>query len=93
MRSVVSNYPMVAVPEMSAEIASKVQAVVVEKLKGRHLEVHSVALADIELAKIVLEAVENASKRRSRKKGTKGIRTRHCGEGSGDRQAACARRG
>jgi regulator of protease activity HflC (stomatin/prohibitin superfamily) len=58
VRSVVSNYPMVSVPEMSAEIASKVQAVVVEKLKGRHLEVHSVALADIELAKIVLEAVE-----------------------------------
>ncbi|CAE6749361.1 prohibitin family protein [Nitrospira defluvii] len=58
VRSVVSNYPMVSVPEKSAEIASKVQAVVVEKLKGRHLEVHSVALADIELAKIVLEAVE-----------------------------------
>lgn len=58
VRSVVSNYPMVAVPEMSAEIASKVQAVVVEKPKGRHLEVQSVALADIELAKIVLEAVE-----------------------------------
>ncbi len=58
VRSVVSNYPMVSVPEKSAEIASKVQAVVVEKLKGRHLEVQSVALADIELAKIVLEAVE-----------------------------------
>lgn len=58
VRSVVSNYPMVSVPEMSAEIASKVQAVVVDKLKGRHLEVHSVALADIELARIVLEAVE-----------------------------------
>src|SRR6476659_3434513 len=58
VRSVVSNYPMVNVPEQSAEIASKVQAVVVEKLKGRHLEVASVALADIELAKIVLEAVE-----------------------------------
>ena len=58
VRSVVSNYPMVNVPEQSAEIAAKVQAVVVEKLKGRHLEVSSVALADIELAKIVLEAVE-----------------------------------
>jgi regulator of protease activity HflC (stomatin/prohibitin superfamily) len=58
VRSVVSNYPMVSVPEKSAEIASKVQAVVVEKLKGRHLEVQSVALADIELARIVLEAVE-----------------------------------
>ena len=58
VRSVVSNYPMVNVPEQSAEIAAKVQAVVVEKLKGRHLDVASVALADIELAKIVLEAVE-----------------------------------
>jgi len=58
VRSVVSNYPMVQVPEKSAEIASKVQAVVVEKLKGRHLEVASVALADIELAKVVLAAVE-----------------------------------
>jgi len=58
VRSVVSNYPMVTVPEKSAEIASKVQAVVVEKLKGRHLEVASVAMADIELAKLVLEAVE-----------------------------------
>lgn len=58
VRSVVSNYPMVSVPEKSAEIAGKVQAVVVDKLRGRHLEVHSVALADIELAKIVLEAVE-----------------------------------
>lgn len=58
VRSVVSGYAMVHVPEKSAEIASKVQAVVVEKLKGRHLEIASVALADIELAKVVLEAVE-----------------------------------
>ena len=58
VRSVVSNYPMVTGPERSAEIAAKVQAVVVEKLKGRHLEVASVALADIELARIVFEAVE-----------------------------------
>lgn len=58
VRSVVSYYPMVTVPEKSAEIASKVQAVVVEKLKGRHLEVASIAMADIELAKVVLDAVE-----------------------------------
>jgi len=58
VRSVVSGYAMVHVPEKSAEIASKVQAVVVEKLKGRHLEIASVALADIELAKVVLDAVE-----------------------------------
>ncbi len=58
VRSVVSGYAMVTVPEKSTEIASKVQAVVVEKLKGRHLEIASVALAEIELAKIVLEAVE-----------------------------------
>jgi regulator of protease activity HflC (stomatin/prohibitin superfamily) len=58
VRSVVSGYAMVTVPEKSTEIASKVQAVVVDKLKGRHLEIASVALAEIELAKIVLEAVE-----------------------------------
>lgn len=58
VRSVVSGYAMVHVPEKSAEIASKVQAVVVEKLKGRHIEVTSIALADIELAKVVLDAVE-----------------------------------
>jgi regulator of protease activity HflC (stomatin/prohibitin superfamily) len=58
VRSVVSGYPMVTVPEKSTEIANKVQAVIVEKLKGRHLQIASVALADIELAKIVLEAVE-----------------------------------
>jgi hypothetical protein len=50
VRSVVSNYPMVTVPERSAEIAGKVQAVVMDKLRGRHLDVASVALADIELA-------------------------------------------
>ncbi|MDF0642397.1 MAG: prohibitin family protein [Nitrospira sp.] len=58
VRSVVSGYAMVHVPEKSAEIGSKVQAVVMEKLKGRHLEIASVALADIELAKVVLDAVE-----------------------------------
>lgn len=58
VRSVVSGYAMVHVPEKSAEIGSKVQAVVVEKLKGRHLEIASVALADVELAKVVLDAVE-----------------------------------
>lgn len=67
VRSVVSNYPMVVVPEKSAEIASKVQAVVVEKLKGRHLDVHSVALADIELARIVLEAVERKQSKEQEK--------------------------
>ncbi len=59
VRSVISGYAMVTVPENSAEIASKVQAVVVEKLKGRHLEVASVALTDVELARLVLEAVEH----------------------------------
>lgn len=58
VRSVISSYPMVNVPEKSSEIASKVQAVVMEKLKGRHLEVASVAMADIELAKVVLDGVE-----------------------------------
>jgi len=58
VRSVVSGYRMVTVPEKSAEIASKVQAVVVEKLKGRHLEIHSIALADVDFPPIVLRAIE-----------------------------------
>jgi regulator of protease activity HflC (stomatin/prohibitin superfamily) len=67
VRSVVSGYPMVNVPEKSSEIASKVQAVVEEKLKGRHLEIASVALADIELAKIVLDAVERKQSKEQEK--------------------------
>lgn len=58
VRSVVSGYRMVTVPEKSAEIASKVQAVVVEKLKGRHMEIHSIALADVDFPPIVLRAIE-----------------------------------
>jgi len=58
VRSVVSGYKMVTVPEKSAEIASKIQAVVVEKLKGRHLMIQSVALADVDFPQIVLSAIE-----------------------------------
>lgn len=58
VRSVVSGYSMVTVPEKSAEIASKIQAVVVEKLKGRHLQFQSVALADVDFPQIVLSAIE-----------------------------------
>ncbi|HEY7531768.1 MAG TPA: SPFH domain-containing protein, partial [Nitrospiraceae bacterium] len=56
--SVISGYNMVTVPEKSSEIASKVQAVVVEKLKGRHLAIQSVALADVDFPQIVLSAIE-----------------------------------
>lgn len=58
VRSVVSGYAMVTVPERSAEIASKVQAVVIEKLRGRHLAIQSVALADIDFPQVVLSAIE-----------------------------------
>jgi regulator of protease activity HflC (stomatin/prohibitin superfamily) len=58
VRSVVSGYTMVTVPEHSTEIASKVQAVVVEKLKGKHLDIQSIALADVDFPQIVLNAIE-----------------------------------
>ena len=58
VRSVVSGYTMVTVPEKSTEIASKVRAVVVENLKGRHVEVQNVALADVDFPQIVLRAIE-----------------------------------
>ncbi len=58
VRSVVSGYNMVTVPERSTEIASKVLAVVTEKLKGKHLEIQSVALADVDFPQLVLNAIE-----------------------------------
>jgi len=58
VRSVVSGYAMVNVPEKSTEIAHKVQGVLEEKLKGRHLEIQSIALSDIDWPKMVLEAIE-----------------------------------
>ncbi|HJT21136.1 MAG TPA: prohibitin family protein [Nitrospira sp.] len=67
VRSVVSGYPMVTVPENSVEIASKVQAVVVEKLKGRHLEIQSVALADVDFPQIVLNAIEQKQAKEQQK--------------------------
>jgi regulator of protease activity HflC (stomatin/prohibitin superfamily) len=63
VRSVVSGYPMVTVPEKSSEIASKVQAVVVDKLKGRHLAIQSVALADVDFPQLVLSAIEQKQAR------------------------------
>lgn len=67
VRSVVSGYPMVTVPEKSAEIASKVQAVVVEKLKGRHLSIQSVALADVDFPQVVLSAIEQKQAKEQQK--------------------------
>jgi regulator of protease activity HflC (stomatin/prohibitin superfamily) len=67
VRSVVSGYPMVTVPERSAEIANKVQAVVVEKLKGRHLELQSIALADVDFPQIVLSAIEQKQSKEQQK--------------------------
>jgi regulator of protease activity HflC (stomatin/prohibitin superfamily) len=59
VRSVVANYPMVVIPERSTEIGNKIEAVMVESLKGRHLNVYSVALAEIEFSNKVLKAIED----------------------------------
>lgn len=67
VRSVVSGYPMVTVPEKSAEIASKIQAVVLDKLKGRHLELQSIALADVDFPQIVLSAIEQKQAKEQQK--------------------------
>lgn len=54
VRSAVSRYPMVTVLEHSPEIASKVEAIVVEKLKDRHLQVASVAIVKLAMDKLEL---------------------------------------
>jgi regulator of protease activity HflC (stomatin/prohibitin superfamily) len=67
VRSVVSGYPMVTVPEKSVEIANKIQGVVVEKLKGRHLDIQSIALADVDFPQIVLGAIEQKQAKEQQK--------------------------
>ena len=67
VRSVVSGYNMVKVPEMSNEIASKVRAVVTENLKGRHLEIQNIALADVDFPQIVLRAIEQKQSKEQEK--------------------------
>jgi regulator of protease activity HflC (stomatin/prohibitin superfamily) len=57
VRSVVSRYPMATILEHSSEISGEIEAVVVEKLKDRHVQVGSIAMGDIELAKVVLDSV------------------------------------
>lgn len=56
VRSVVSRYPMATILEHNSEISGEVEAVVVEKLKGRHIQVGSLAMGDIELAKVVVDS-------------------------------------
>lgn len=58
VRGVVANYTMVTLPERSSEIGGKIEAVVVESLKGRHLEVYNVALSEMEFSQMVLRAIE-----------------------------------
>lgn len=58
VRGVVANYSMVTLPERSSEIGSKIEAVVVEALKGRHLDVYNVALSEMEFSQMVLRAIE-----------------------------------
>ena len=58
VRGVVANYSMVTLPERSSEIGNKIEAVVVEALKGRHLDVYNVALSEMEFSKMVLMAIE-----------------------------------
>jgi regulator of protease activity HflC (stomatin/prohibitin superfamily) len=49
---------MVSLPERSSEIGNKIEAVRVESLKGRHLDVYSVALSEIEFPQMVLKSIE-----------------------------------
>lgn len=58
VRGVVAQYTMVTIPERSSEIGNKIEAVMVESLKGRHLDVYSVALSEMEFSKMVLQAIE-----------------------------------
>lgn len=58
VRGVVANYTMVTLPERSSEIGNKIEVVVVESLKGRHLDIYNVAFSEMEFSQMVLRAIE-----------------------------------
>jgi regulator of protease activity HflC (stomatin/prohibitin superfamily) len=59
VRGVVAQYAMVTLPERSSEIGNKIEAVMVQSLKGRHLNIYSVALSEIDFSQKVLQAIEH----------------------------------
>jgi regulator of protease activity HflC (stomatin/prohibitin superfamily) len=67
VRGVVAQYTMVTIPERSSEIGNKIEAVMVESLKGRHLDVYSVALSEIEFSQMVLKAIEQKQSKEQEK--------------------------
>jgi regulator of protease activity HflC (stomatin/prohibitin superfamily) len=67
VRGVVAQYTMITLPERSSEIGNKIEAVMVESLKGRHLDVYSVALSEIEFSKMVLKAIEQKQSKEQEK--------------------------
>ena len=67
VRGVVANYSMVTLPERSSEIGNKIEAVVVEALKGRHLDVYNVALSEMEFSQMVLRAIEQKQSKEQEK--------------------------
>jgi regulator of protease activity HflC (stomatin/prohibitin superfamily) len=67
VRGVVAQYTMVTLPERSSEIGNKIEAVMVESLKGRHLDVYSVALSEIEFSQMVLKAIEQKQSKEQEK--------------------------
>jgi regulator of protease activity HflC (stomatin/prohibitin superfamily) len=67
VRGVVAQYSMISLPERSSEIGNKIEAVMVESLKGRHLDVYSVALSEIEFSKVVLKSIEQKQSKEQEK--------------------------
>jgi regulator of protease activity HflC (stomatin/prohibitin superfamily) len=67
VRSVVAMYPALTVTEKSAEIAQKVQMMVMDKLKDRHVAIQSVALSDVDLPQLVLTAIEQKQAKEQQK--------------------------
>ena len=68
VRGVVAQYTMITLPERSSEIGNKIEAVMVESLKGRHLDVYSVALSEIEFPQMVLKSIEQKQAKEQEKK-------------------------
>jgi regulator of protease activity HflC (stomatin/prohibitin superfamily) len=58
IRNVLSEYSMVQVSKKTPTIEGRVREMVIDRLKGRHIQVHDVILEDIQFSAPVLASIE-----------------------------------
>ncbi len=57
-RNTLANYLLIEIPENSPEIEGKIREALIERMKGKHLEIDNVTISDIDFSSGVLRAIE-----------------------------------